>query len=308
MNSTCFIVNPRSAGGATGRRFERLATAIRERFPGATLWHTEAPGHASELARRAREEGFGHVVAVGGDGTASEVVHGLCEDGPTEVAFSILPAGTGSDLVRTLQMPSEMVPALDAIRLRQPRPVDVIEVEFETPGGERSTRFAINVVGFGMNGEVVRRVNSSSKRLGGRVTFLAATLRSLAHYVPPETTVEWVDERGGQGTWTGPLNAAFVANGSYCGGGMCVAPSAAIDDGFLDLVILPSMALPSAMRHLPRLYDGGMERVPGVVVQRVRSVSAHSNVPVRVDSDGEQPGNLPVQVRVRPHALFATLP
>lgn len=308
MIRTCLIANPRSGAGGTGRRLDALRRAADAEL-GADweLWQTEGPGHASELARRAALAGFGRVVAVGGDGTASEVVDGLFDDDrPVRpVVFGLVHAGTGGDLRKTLNVPADPREALAVLRTAAPRPTDVLWTSLVGPDGARRVRRCINVAGFGMNGEVVERANRSSKRWGGRWTFLEATARTVATYRPSPVRISWEDADGGQGEWVGPLASAFVANGQYCGGGMWVGRGGSMQDGLADLTILPELPLLRMILGTPRLFRGTIENVKGVSRHRVRRIAAiaEGESEIRVDIDGEQPGVLPIEMRVLPGAL-----
>ncbi|MEZ4322790.1 MAG: diacylglycerol kinase family protein [Myxococcota bacterium] len=298
-----FVVNPRSAGGATGRAMERIGALARDVFGSEVrIRETERPMHATDIAA---EEGrtADLIVSVGGDGTANEVVNGLARlDAAERPALGVLPAGTGCDLVRSVGMPSDLDAAVRLLRDGERRPTDWMEVEASS-GGETVRRVCINVTGFGMAGEVVKRANESSKRFGGRVTFAVATARTALAWKSPLTSIDW-DGPDGSGSWSGPLSSVFVANGHYCGGGMWVGKGGRMDDGVAEMTLLPEMPLSRSISGAPRLYTGTIGAVKGVVTARVTRVSATCGErPVLVDVDGEQPGSLPVQVRVERHAL-----
>ena len=89
-------------------------------------------------------------------------------------------------------------------------------------------RFFVNVAGFGANGEVAEKSNRWSKRFGGRVTFLNATIHTTFTYRPPKVQMKWTSEEGRDNVWTGELLSCFIANASFCGGGMQVAPKRCI--------------------------------------------------------------------------------
>lgn len=305
----CLIVNPRSAGGATGRRLNAIRDAAGRRFASWEVRLTERTGHASELAAQAAEDGFDIVASVGGDGTANEVVNGLfVGDVAREgVRFTVIPGGTGSDLIRSLRIPKDLDAAMQVAATGADRPTDVVAVEMDRADGEgRVRRLAINVTGFGLNGAIVTAVNDSSKRWGGTLTFLGATVKSLSKWVAPQTTVRWTDETGVERSWDGRLFNVFIANGHYCGGGMLVGRGGSMQDGLLDLTIIPELPITVIGRSMHRLYTGTMSEVPGVIRATAREVDARAidaKEPVRLDVDGEQPGVLPANAKVLPGAL-----
>lgn len=304
----CMIVNPQSAGGATGRRLPALKDAAARCFSSWEVRETRRAGHATEIAAEAASQGFTLIAAVGGDGTANEVVNGLMDGDKArgQAAFTVIPAGTGSDLVKSIGVPANVNEAMTAIaNPAGDRPSDVMIVECEADG-RPITRYCVNVAGFGMNGDVVMRANASSKRFGGLATFFGATLRTLASYDCPLVSVQWEEADGTERTWEGDLYGAFLANGHYCGGGMWVGRGGSMQDGLAELTIVPRIPVGKVARAIPRIYDGSLRDLDGIVFGRAKAVKARivkSKGPVAVDTDGEAPGNLPLQVRVLAGAL-----
>jgi len=308
-DSICLVVNPRAGAGRAGRELDKLEQLVKRSFETWAIRPTQGPGHGTELARQAMKDGFDIVAAVGGDGTCHEVVNGLMDDdgdAESRPVFTVIPFGTGSDLIRALEIPRDTAKALwlasTGITLR----ADVGKVRATSTTGEARERFFINVVGIGMAGEVVARVNRSNKRMGGFATFFGATMSSLMSYQPQRVHIRWQGEDG-PGEWEGDLLNAFVANGHYCGGGMLVGRGGSMFDGLLDLTVLPPMSLASSAANLPRLYRGSSHHAPGAFRVAVRSLEARCTSPsggtLLADADGEQPGQLPLKASVVPGAL-----
>ena len=304
----CLIANPRSGGGRTAGRIEEIGALARRSLEDPAVWVTEGPGHATALAEAAVAEGYDRVIAVGGDGTANEVINGLFDGDRVRregVAFGLINAGTGGDLVKTLAAPTAPDAAFAYLARTAPRPIDLIHLTIQTDDGP-TERLAVNVVGIGLSGAVVDRANRSSKRFGGRATYLAATVRTLRSDPPSAVRLSWIDADGRPGEWSGALLSAFVANGQYCGGGMWVGRGGAIDDGAADMTLIPALSLPRLILGTPRLFMGTMERVKEVSRVAVRELQAlpEREKPVLIDVDGEQPGYLPVSARMLPKALL----
>jgi len=306
----CLVVNPQSGHGATRRRLPAIQRAV-ARHAEVTVKTTLAAGDGQRCAREACDEGFDRVVAVGGDGTVHEVVNGLF-DGTTprrpEVVLGVIHGGTGGDFVKSLRVPADLDEAARLATTAEPRPVDLMSIHYVDHDGHDAHRLCVNVLGFGMNGEVVRLANRSSKRLGGRLTFAGATLRALASYRPPQVTVR---SKGpdGDDEWTGPLTSAFFANGHYCGGGMWVGRGGALDDGWVEQTIVPDLPIARAILATPHLYRGTAGDVKGVSRRQVSEVVAEAadGSIVLVDLDGEQPGRLPLRMSVLPKAVLVAM-
>jgi diacylglycerol kinase (ATP) len=302
----CLILNPKAAAGAAGRKGGGLKEAIAPFFTDFEIRTTRHPGHASELAAEAAEQGFDIVAAMGGDGTCHEVLNGLIQDDKARnpsCLFTVIPVGTGSDLIKSVKIPKSIPAALRMAATGNTRSIDVGKAVVTTDRGDQ-TRYFINVAGFGANGEVVKRVNDGSKRLGGKLTFLNATLKTAITYKAPFTRIEW-KEGEEERSWEGELLSCFIANGLYCGGGMSVAPKGSMADGRLDLTILKKMGIGEQIYEMRHLYDGEIERVRSAICSSMQQLRATSrpSTQIRIDLDGELSGRLPATFSILPGLL-----
>ncbi|MFT7520106.1 MAG: YegS/Rv2252/BmrU family lipid kinase [Kiritimatiellia bacterium] len=312
MTRVCIIVNTQSANGRTGRRLTELASLAKV-LGDVEVRATRAQGHATELAREASTEGFDLLLCVGGDGTVNEVVNGLFDEDEViapGLALGVVPSGTGGDLVRSLNMPRGWREAIAAIAAGSDERVDVISGVMRGHDGHQVRRLCINVAGWGVNGEVVARVNRSSKALGGRFTFLAATISSALSYQAPIVHMSWREADGVKGTWSGRMMSGFAANGHYVGGGMLVGKGASMCDGVVEMLVLPPLSPIQTLSSMRRLYDGSVRGLAGVQHAAVRwlRVEAEGTTEVLVDFDGEQPGMLPLELKVLADQLTVRAP
>jgi diacylglycerol kinase (ATP) len=292
------IVNPASANGRTGRRWEKTADTFRRLLPPFEAVFTAAPHQAGALALAAAERGAGTIGVHGGDGTVNEVINGLIEGaaalGKTDMA--LLPSGTGADLVRSLGVPHSLTRAAIRAAGGQLRSVDVCLAEFVDLAGNPRRRYFINVADIGFGGEVVRYVNSRSKGLGGRISFLRGLLATLFRYANKRIRV-YLDE---QPPFEVRANAMVIANGQYFGGGMWVAPPARVDDGRLEVVVVGNVTKAEVLTNIPRLYRGTLAKHPKVQTWQAEKVLLESEEEVLIDLDGELVGRLPVRITTLP--------
>jgi YegS/Rv2252/BmrU family lipid kinase len=291
MNATVVIANPAAGAGRVGREREAYQRAVTEALGAVEYVETTRAGGAEALARDAAGRGATRVLSLGGDGTHHEVVNGLMDhpDGG-RVAFGALPAGTGGDLGRTLGA-TTLVDALRAVREREARPVDVGHARYVDDDGTPRARWFVNLASCGVSGLVDRLVNASSKRLGGRVSFMAGTVRAMLRYEPARVRIT----ADGRDLGTHDVATVVVGNGRYAGGGMRFCPEARIDDGALDLVVLPHAGVLRSLARLPHLYRGTAAGVAGVVTARAAEVTVEVVARTAwIDLDGESPGRAPV--------------
>ena len=301
-----FIINPRSAGGATGKKLKDLEIAIKAAFPTAELKRTDAPGAASRLAEEARRAGRDLVVIAGGDGSTNEVVHGLLTAGPETAelpmpTLGIIPEGTGCDLAKSLGLSRGLESSLKIITEGETRRCDVGLITCRSESGAEVKRYFINVASFGISGEVVNRVNRSGKTFGGLVSFGVATVNSLLSYRGRNVRLKLGDDAPRDVF----MNVMFICNAQYCGGGMHTGKGARMDDGIFRVVAVEQRGLIHNLRSMPELYSGDLDKVDGVHVvnvSRIEALPLHDEV-VLVECDGEQPGRLPAVYEVVPSAI-----
>lgn len=293
------VVNPAAAGGKVGRQWDTLQEALIERLGPIQFRLTTAPGDGHRLAREAVENGAEVVLSLGGDGTHGEVAAGLNAAGglPT---LGILPAGTGGDFRRVLAHGHDLLSSAAALPTASATTIDLGRVDYGA-GPDAAHRVFLNLAGLGMSGQVDRYVNASSKRLGGRLTFLWCTLKALLRFRPPRVRliVDGTD-RGAHRIFT-----VIVANGRYAGGGMHFAPDARLDDGLFDVIVIPKRPLHRAIWAVPGLYSGRYLQASDVHVWRAKDLRVErlDDRPALLDIDGESPGAAPARFTILPGAI-----
>jgi YegS/Rv2252/BmrU family lipid kinase len=297
------IVNPKSGAGRTGRQFDRIARAVRATVGEFECAFTEAPGDGVRLAGEALRAGGSLVVAVGGDGTASEVIDGLtlAPPRPEGPLFGFIPRGTGGDLRRTLGVPEDLDAAARWLAGHRVVHCDLGRLELVDHGGVPRVRHFANVAGFGISGVVSGEVNRGLKLGSGKLSFMLASAKALLRW--SDQPVRW---RVDGGPWREDrVTALSVCNGRFFGGGMQVAPGARLDDGLFDVVVWSGVGFREFVIRKRKLYDGTHVNLPQTRVLRARTVEADpvGDEPVLLDVDGEAPGRLPARFSILPGAL-----
>lgn len=298
------VVNPHSAGGWTGRHFDRILREVRGAVGEVEWAFTQERGDGSRLARDAFSLGRRLIVAVGGDGTASEVIDGLASSGATAdptLELGFIPHGTGGDLRRSLGLSDDVAKAARALARRDTIAMDLGRVELMDPAGQPLVRHFANVATCGVSALVAANVNSGRRLVSGKLTFFVATVRALLAW--SDRRVRW---RSDGGPWLEErITALSACNGRFFGGGMKVAPGARLDDGRLDVVLWKGYGLLDLALQRRKLYDGRHVWLEKTEVRRVRELEVEplDDEPIVLDLDGEQPGRLPARFTVLPGAL-----
>jgi diacylglycerol kinase (ATP) len=295
------IVNPRSGGGLSEKRWAGVVSAISDGLGAFDTRFTEAPGHARALAYEEAKQGRMLVVALGGDGTISEVADGLVTAG-CAAEMGVIPRGTGGDFRRSLGIENELFTAAEHVRKSKPRKVDVGRVTYVTHDGSEASRHFVNVTSVGFSSVVAKRANQGSKRLGGRVSFLTAVVNSLLTYDNAEVSVSVDDGEARRMT----LLLAAVGNGRFFGGGMKICPEAILDDGHFDFVTVGDLGRLEVLANIHRIYSGNhlsMKEVRSVRCRRLQLAPADPTAEIPLEIDGETPGRLPAKFEILEGAL-----
>ncbi len=296
------IVNPTSAGGATGDAWPGMASEIATHFGPFNCAFTSASGDAVKLAAQGALEGRGLIVACGGDGTILEVANGILESG-TDATLGILPSGTGGDFQKTLKIPARIQDAARLLRNGRTRRMDVGRATYLNRFGEEETRYFLGVASFGMSGEVIRRVKeNNSSNLSGKAAFALAMLQTTLANESTTAMVKLDDKRERRLT----VANLCIANARYFGGGMKIAPEAKLNDGRFDIITIGDLGAVKILTNAHQLYLGthlGMQQVNHAHATTLSVRPSRKDEKIALEIDGELPGHLPAKFEILPRAL-----
>jgi YegS/Rv2252/BmrU family lipid kinase len=302
-----FIVNPKAVGGAGSRRWNNIMRAIVEGgFAGVDWSFTEGPGHAARLAQDAALRGVELIVSVGGDGTNNEVLNGVFGHGSSSVV-GFIPQGTGGDFRRVLGLSRDPVRAVEILRSDAERVIDIGRLTYTALDGNRAERLYFNIASCGMSGVVDRYVNAARRGFGRKLVYALSTLRASFGYHPQRVRVTL----DGDAPFDATVSLVIAANGTHFGNGMKIAPSAIVDDGLLDVVVVEAVSRLDIFFKGWRLYNGTHVTQPYVKQLRAKTVTVEplsTGDDVLIDLDGEVPGRLPATFEIVPRAMRVKAP
>ena len=273
---TKLIVNPFSNKGHTQTLLPQIVNTLQQLEVNFDLVQTEAVGHGIELTRQAIAAGYERLVAVGGDGTCSEVVNGVLTAPPGAVV-GVIPCGSGNDLACSLQIPTDIVRACEILKNGSVRVIDVGRV---TVDGQ--ARFFDNSVGLGFDAEVsldTRRI----KVLRGFAMYMWSVFRVLFFGRWPYSAQFSFN---GQ-THQQPITLLTVGNGMRAGGGFYLTPQAQLDDGQLDICYASQMSKLTLLTVLPKTFNGTHIYHPTIRTARSGKVEVVVNTGIPGHRDGE---------------------
>jgi diacylglycerol kinase family enzyme len=279
------ILNPTSRHGTARTLFERLRGSLERELGKFDLRLTEGPGDGT---RKVREilTGRSHdqILIAGGDGSINEAVNGYFADGipvATPVPLGVIHLGTGGDFHRTLRKLNPRYP--EALRENRSRRIDCGLTTLEDG---RDPRYFLNISSIGLGGEVNRRMKAS-KFQSGAAAYFWHSLTGLLAYDPVPCRFRIREAPGSWQEFEEPLVNLFVCNGECSGGGMRWAPESNLEDGWLDLTLIPDAGKWRLITASKRIYDGSIARMHGVRQFRATEVVAIPGGPVSQEIDGE---------------------
>ena len=234
------IVNPVAGHGYAKTVGESAAEYLDEMNVPYSLRATEYCGHATVISREMAGEGYETVIAVGGDGTVSEVAAGLMDTG---TALGIVSAGTGNDFIKALGTPSKWKEALAFILEHPPRPVDT---------GIMNDTFFINVTGAGFDVMVLDYSQRAKKYVRGIWPYLFGVVCAIWNYKPFAMHIEIDDDT----VLDGEYMICAIANGKFVGGGIPIAPIADVADGKFDIIVVDAVPRWKIPYYLVGLMSG----------------------------------------------------
>jgi YegS/Rv2252/BmrU family lipid kinase len=263
-----FVVNPRAGRGRGAHIARELPDLAKRHGLTAHVRSTSGPRDAERLAREAANDAP-LVVAVGGDGTAHEVVNGLAE---TSATFGLIPFGTGNDLALALGIPSDVPSALDVLVTGRTTRIDL---------GRFDDHWFANSLGLGFEAQVTIE-SLRVQRLRGFAVYLWATLRALGKLRCPHYRIR-VDDT----TIDGEHLLVCVGNGPRVGGGFYLTPDAYNQDALFDVCLVEGMGRLRVLATLPKALDGSHVNARGITILRGKTIEIECEAGFPFHADGE---------------------
>jgi YegS/Rv2252/BmrU family lipid kinase len=284
------VNNPRSGKGRPRQKLlERVLEVLERAGMSVEVRATERPGHATEIAVQAAEEGVDRVLTWGGDGTVNEVANGLFGK---ESALGVLPGGTVNVFAREVGIPLSFVAAAETFVSGEVRRIPV--------GVARGRSFLL-MAGMGLDAEVVRRLGGRFKRTLGAAAFWIEGFHTLSKYRLPLLRI-----RSQRREFTG--SGLIAAKTRRYGPRYFIASDARLDEPLLQVVVFRGRRRSDYLRYLSAVVRRAHLRLEDVLSFKTEALTVESDSPVFYQVDGELGGELPLELAVRDRALSVVLP
>jgi lipid kinase YegS len=259
---------------AANQELRNAVAAVREDGHQIDVRVTWEAGDSSLLAAEAAKEGIDTIIAGGGDGTVNEVLNGLVRVEENRSALGIIPLGTANDFARSAGIPLQLEAALRVAVETEPVAVDV---------GRSGDRAFMNVATGGFGSEVTVTTDPKLKRLFGGAAYFITGLGHFSELAPVQ-----VHLHGPALDWEGRLLVLAVGNARQAGGGHVLCPEAVLDDGLLDIGVLPEVPKDQHPKAISALMTKGLHAIKDAALYwRVPWVEVEAPKGLYVNLDGE---------------------
>lgn len=283
------IINPTAGSGYAKKVGKEVCNYLNDTCREHRVYFSEYPGHARELARASVQRGTSTVLCVGGDGTAFEVAGGLAD---SDTAMGIIPAGTGNDFLKTLQLSKSPIENLKHILASEPKKIDL---------GQAGDTLFLNICGTGIDTQVIHYADRIKKYVRGLAPYLLGILLAIWKHKPYHLRVT-IDENE---ILEGKFLLCSIANGRYFGGGIPIAPHAEVSDAFLDVILVEHVGKLRIPFYLAGLLNKKVMRYRISKFYRAKSIKIQNlkDKPLHINEDGEIFQSKAMHFCVKPKAL-----
>ena len=278
------LANPTSGSGRGKQVFDLVIKALQNR----SLDFQDISGSSYESARVNLRSALitrtpSAVITIGGDGMVHLVIQELAK---SEIPLILIPAGTGNDFARSLEL--NVNDPIEAFEYALGNPTTAIDL------GLVNGRYFAEILSTGFDSRVNERANRM--RMKSKKKYDLAMILELPVFRPLEYEIT-IDDR----LFNTEAMLIAVANGISYGGGMKICPNADLTDGLFDLLILEPVSKFEFLRVFPRVFKGTHITHPKVKILKGRNIKITANAVAY--ADGERIGDLPISAEVVPGAL-----
>lgn len=293
------ILNGKSAGDEALRD---AVSAMRERGIALDVRVTWEAGDAERHVSEAIAEGVVTLVAAGGDGTLSDVATTLAHrDEPAGKlpTLGLVPLGTANDFACAAGIPLEPLPALELIASAQASAIDLIRLE----AGD-GVHWCANLASGGFGTQVTVDTDDGLKKMLGGLAYLITGISRLGRIEPIQARL-----RGPDFSWEGGFIALGIGNGRQAGGGQALCPDALIDDGLLDLTVVPELSGEVATTVGTLVTEGKAAVLERIAVRaQLPWLEIDSPEPLTLNLDGEPVASRHFRIDCVPRRVRMHLP
>ncbi len=283
MRKILYIINPVSGSGAGASFIEKIREKMNESEILYEIKISARVGQITELVKNGLDE-YTDIIIVGGDGSIIEALNGVNLE--SNVRFGIIPSGTGNDFARLLYKEKSIEYYLNVIIKGETQRTDL---------GSVNKNLFINVCCVGIDSAILLDAEKLKKHIKGPSAYLISSIKNLLFYKAKKINIK-IDEL----TLRREMVLIAVSNGKYFGGGMMIAPDAALNSGEFEICIVNKINPLKLMRLFPSIFKGEHVHIkPYVEIFRGKQIKIEAiEEQLLFEADGNIMGLTPISIEV----------
>lgn len=247
-------------------------------------------GEITSIAQTYYSLGFREFIAVGGDGTLSELINGFDLPIDPDIKIGIIPLGTGNDFIKNIYLEPDVNDIIETIIEGKTKRIDL--------GIVNNHKF-INVCSFGIDGPIIKDTENFKKLLPGKLAYLFSTLKAGLSFRAKKVQVK-IDGV----SYTGNMILIAIANGKYFGGGMNICPEAVMDDGLFEVCMVTDVSTVKFMKEISKVYSGRLGEIDEVQYRKGKEITIEVlDGRYLINIDGNLVGSTPVKIEIVKNAI-----
>lgn len=271
MGRILFIINPVAGGGKAKSIIPLIKEEMDKYKRDYDIILTKGPKEAIDIGAR-NSKLYEIIVAVGGDGTINEVAKGLLRSG--KGTLGIIPGGTGNDMIKSLDIPSDPMEALEVLNNGFKKDIDI---------GKIDDYSFFNISSIGFDGEVMLNHDKIRKIIKGKASYIIGIIYTLLSYKKKNIKID-IDGK----ILHENIILLAVGNGKYYGGGLKILPMAKIDDGYFHICIISGLSTLKTLFLFPSIFKGNHIKYKKYVkIYKCKSIEIKSEEYLYINIDGE---------------------
>lgn len=281
-NKYLFVINPKAGRGNALHSVKKIFDHIKDFLP-YDVFITTPTHYATDIRKLIHRGKFTHVIAVGGDGTANEVLNAVVG---TNAIMGIFPFGSGNDFARHMNLPHSTQNIIEMLINNKTEKIDC---------GKAGDMYFLNYISFGLDSEINRKAEFYKSSLPAKTSYIIAVFHALIRHRSKLVSLNGEPKK---------IHLVAVHNGSFYGGGIPMNPNADCKDGELNLIYVDKMWKIKILFIFPTIFMGLHHKFKVVHMSKIKNLNIDTKDSVLIALDGE---NLdlpfPMNIEVQPQAI-----
>lgn len=290
------IFNPASGTGRKNNRIPFIKKLLHNNHLTHEFISTSYTHHEEVLVQQAIQKGYRKFICIGGDGTLHYMVNGVMKQDsvPTDkITIAVIPSGTGNDWVKTYDIPSNIQKAIQTIVHHKTIYQDIGSISLQH---SKKDVFFVNTAGIGFDAFVVKSIDKFVQWRS--LSYIVAALAGLKQFKPSHLILKTPDK-----TYDSSLFLLSIGLCKFSGSGMQLTHFKNHKNGFFDITYISEIKRRNVLRHILKLYLGGIEKLKESQCFREKHIDIEKNTYSYIQADGEYIGSGNLSIRLIPKAI-----